>query len=306
MNIKILNRDEIDTKKWDKCIDEAQNGLVYGYSWYLDIVSPNWKAIVANNYEYILPLTWKQKYGLKYIYKPTHIQKLNIFSKKTVKDFIYYKFFSKIPMSFIFVEIMIDANLCLKTSKYNFSKRDTYELNLNKSAKELVKSFTKSHLKNIKKAKKRNIEIVISKNILDVIEVKKEVIKRNNLNNSNHILTLTKILKYSQERTLKPMVYSAYENDKLEASAYFMPFRDVYLIYSGTTDSARKTGAMFLIIEQFILENSGNERILDFVGSDIDGVAKRNAGFGSKKRQYTYVKRNSLVNKIKDKLIDNK
>ena len=35
-NIKYLLHRQIDKAKWDRCIKEADNGLVYGYSFYLD------------------------------------------------------------------------------------------------------------------------------------------------------------------------------------------------------------------------------------------------------------------------------
>ncbi len=44
--IRHLKNDEIEREKWDECIAAAFNGNVYGFSWYLDIVSPGWEALV--------------------------------------------------------------------------------------------------------------------------------------------------------------------------------------------------------------------------------------------------------------------
>ena len=61
MEIKYLSHNNIDLKKWDICIQNAYNSLIYAESWYLDIVSPNWEALVYNDYEYVMPLPLKRK-----------------------------------------------------------------------------------------------------------------------------------------------------------------------------------------------------------------------------------------------------
>ena len=56
MQIRHLRHNEINYSLWDKCITNAKNSLVYASTWYLDVVSPDWEALVAGNYEYIMPL----------------------------------------------------------------------------------------------------------------------------------------------------------------------------------------------------------------------------------------------------------
>ena len=66
-DIKWLRSGSIDRQKWDQCIDRAGNGRIYGYSWYLDIMSNNWDALVLGDYQLIMPLPWRKKYGIRYI-----------------------------------------------------------------------------------------------------------------------------------------------------------------------------------------------------------------------------------------------
>ena len=47
--IKYLHHSEIDKKKWDACIKESFNGMVYASSWYLDIVGFEWEALIEND-----------------------------------------------------------------------------------------------------------------------------------------------------------------------------------------------------------------------------------------------------------------
>ena len=65
----ILHRD-INQQKWDACIAEASKGLVYSYSFYLDATAKNWDALILNDYEAVMPLTWNKKYGIYYLFQP--------------------------------------------------------------------------------------------------------------------------------------------------------------------------------------------------------------------------------------------
>ena len=54
--------------KWDACIEKAPNGMVYAFSYYLNSMAKNWDALVLNDYDAVMPLTWNKKYGMQYLY----------------------------------------------------------------------------------------------------------------------------------------------------------------------------------------------------------------------------------------------
>src|SRR3990172_7490113 len=98
--ITYLKHSEIDKPKWDKCIQNSSNGLIYAYSWYLDFVSPNWQALVRGDYEYVMPLTCKKKYGINYLHQPFFAQQLGVFSSAVLSDYDVDEFLSLIPEKF--------------------------------------------------------------------------------------------------------------------------------------------------------------------------------------------------------------
>ncbi|MEM6725303.1 MAG: hypothetical protein AAF598_14780 [Bacteroidota bacterium] len=81
MEIRYLKRDEIDQLKWDSCVHYANNGQVYGYTWYLDNVAEDWDGLVEGDYESVFPLVWNSKiFGIKQLYQPFLSQQLGLFS----------------------------------------------------------------------------------------------------------------------------------------------------------------------------------------------------------------------------------
>jgi hypothetical protein len=51
---------------------------------------------------------------------------------------------------------------------------------------------------------------------------------------------------------------------------------------------------MFLLIDQFLCNKSGENQIFDFEGSNIPGIARFYAGFGASPITYYSVHRNKL------------
>jgi len=84
--IYYLRNSEIDKDSWNNCIEQAANGLIYGYSSYLDHMADNWDALVLNNYEAVMPLPWRRKAGISYVFQPFLSAQLGIFGKGNTSE----------------------------------------------------------------------------------------------------------------------------------------------------------------------------------------------------------------------------
>jgi len=71
VKLSYLPYKQIDKVKWDACIRHSMNRLIYAESVYLDHMAVNWDAIVLNDYEAVMPLPWKKKLGIRYLYQPS-------------------------------------------------------------------------------------------------------------------------------------------------------------------------------------------------------------------------------------------
>lgn len=69
--IRYLKNNEIDVKKWDACVEQSPNGLLYASSFFLNNLCM-WDALVLNDYEAVMPLPKRKKWGVEYIYNPAY------------------------------------------------------------------------------------------------------------------------------------------------------------------------------------------------------------------------------------------
>ena len=129
-DIRYLDRKEIETDKWDQCIREAANGLIYGRSFYLDTMSRNWSALVLNDYDAVMPLTWNRKFGISYLYQPPFTAQLGMFFKKNLDGNILENFIRHTKLHFRFCEIHLNfANSTIGgrlRANYILSLKNTY------------------------------------------------------------------------------------------------------------------------------------------------------------------------------------
>src|ERR1700676_3681504 len=98
-DIRYLERNEIDADKWDHCILNAPNGLIYARSFYLDSMAENWSALVEGDYQQVMPLTWNKKFGFRYLYQPYFTKSLGVFGKSSL-PFEISSFLNAVPEKF--------------------------------------------------------------------------------------------------------------------------------------------------------------------------------------------------------------
>ncbi len=81
MELQLLPSKKINKKKWDECLNSSSTPFIYASSVYLDSMADNWDGIIAEDYEFIMPVPWRKKFGIKYCYSVPFIQQLGVFGK---------------------------------------------------------------------------------------------------------------------------------------------------------------------------------------------------------------------------------
>ncbi len=295
MEISYLKQNEIDIKKWDNCIAGSINGIVYAYSWYLDIVCEKWEALVMGDYDTVMPLTYNKKFGISYLYQPAFTQQLGVFSSQNLSEEIVFRFVKSIPKKYSFVEICLNKfNLISPDNNIKTHQKITYELELIKDYESLFMRYKKNTIRNIRKAIQNKVTIVPGLKPNDVLNLIDS--SGNKQGYTEKDLAIIRRLIAGAGRKKTGQLYGAYtERNSLCAVGFFVHSnKKVCFILSVANEEAKETGAMFLLIDEFIKQYASRNMILDFEGSNIDGIARFYAGFGAKPANYTAMKINKL------------
>jgi hypothetical protein len=293
--IKHLQHSEIDKVKWDSAIDQSTNGVIYAKSWYLDIVSPNWQALVDEDYKSVFPLTCRQKYGFKYLYPPFFTQQLGVFSKEIIGGEAVNQMLNAIPGGFRFIEINLNHQNSLSSNDFKATTLLTHHLNLNRPYGQISKGYSENLKRNLKKASQNNLQVISGFNNKSLIELFRSTKGQDihTLKDSDYE-TFKKLLFECEKRNL--LIKLGIEiNNELVAGAIFLRSNHEYiLIFSAVNNTARETGAMSFLIDQFIQSHENENMNLDFEGSMDKNLARFYKSFGASEVVYLQIKRNRL------------
>jgi len=293
MEIRYLKYEEIDKIRWDKCINMSFNGIVYAYSWYLDIVSYQWEALVLGDYKAVMPLIGKNKYGFNYIFQPRYTQQLGVFSQGILDANLVQSFIDALPIKYKIIELSLNTYNKLNTGKLSIKQGVTYELDLISNYKNLAKNYNSNTQRNIKKAIANKVQISKHVNLKDLLLLVKQTSKIPIT--FDHLNILRRLIPFSINHNLGD-TYGAYnDRNELVAAAFFIRSHNkaIYLI-SATTNEGKELSAMFLLVDKYIKDNAEKNITLDFEGSVIENIARFYKGFGATAINYNKVSINRL------------
>ncbi len=292
MAIKYLKNVEIDKGKWDECIANSPNGLIYSTSVFLDNMATDWDALVMDDYDAVMPLPFRKKFGIHYVYPPAFSQQIGVTClQKTTSDIVDL-FLKNIPVKFGYVEMNFNTDNYF-TSPVEII-RDNYFLPLSESFSVLEKNFSRSAIRNIKKATDENIIIKEGVNSADIIAIHRERFKDNVGANEDDYTRLKKLFADLLPRNMLFTIGAYKENILIAGSIYFVYKNRITFIINGNNRDSLKIGATHLLMNETIRKFCGKEFILDFEGSDFPEFVRFYKQYGALAENYTMVKINNL------------
>lgn len=291
--LKYVKHNFIDTMKWNHCIDEAPNSRIYAYDWHLDRTTENWNAFVWGNYEFVMPLPIRRKFGISYLYQPLFSQQLGIFPNPPPE--IAQIFYIEAFRLFRYSDVQLNA-ANQKTGLGEtivFLQRDNYLLPLSADYEALSKNYSKNTKRNIKKAENNSLHFFNEISLENYL-----LFKQKNLVagvSKKDILRLKNLIANGLYKGFGK-IYGVYtKENELCAAVYFCRWKNRVIYMNAASDvKGKELHAMFFLVDRFIREQAGKSLMLDFEGSMVPGVARFYKGFGAIVETYFQLKFNRL------------
>ena len=295
MIIQLLQHNMINKSLWDEGVSNAFNGNLYAYSWYLDIVSPGWCALVEGDYENVFPLPVSSRAGIKYIMQPYFTQQLGLFSRSILPETKLTEFLSNIRSSYRYIDINMNISNYLYPSG-NIAEMTNLELDLKNEYNKIASGYQNNLKRNLKKASQNKLSItknVTPEELISLFRANKGQDLKH-LNDSQYVL-IQKIAYESIQKGMAEIVGACDNSNQLIAGILWITshHKSIFL-FSALSETGRNLNAMPWLIDAFIRQNAGKPLTLDFEGSNNESLARFYSSFGAKKIIYQRYVRNSL------------
>ena len=296
MSILYLPYEKIDLQKWDACIEGASNGSVYALSTYLDHMSPGWDALIRDDYEAVMPLTQKKKWGISYLTQPPLKAEGGIFRKGPITAALLNAFLQAIPAKYTFWEFSLNRGNLQEGTDFPIYKRMNFVLPLNRPYEEISNNYRKDLKANLKKAADEELEYYKDVDIDTITQLADRKLKSlTNLTSKDYenFKALT--------RKQNPKIRAVRNNNGafLASGVFFFSHDKAYYVLAGNHPEGRKTGASHLLLDRFIEEHANSNLTFDFEGSDLPNLAMFYKGFGAEEAPYAAIRLNRLPRAIK-------
>ncbi|MBS4042893.1 MAG: hypothetical protein KGZ59_03675 [Chitinophagaceae bacterium] len=265
--IQLIPAQNIDAQLWDQCVHQNHAPIYLQYS-YLNTMSLNWIGLVLGNYAGIMPICYKQKWGIRYSYTPAFIQQLGWVGEK-----IDFKILESTIYEFVrYGDVMLNHENDFKLQ--NITSKTNLIIHLNQSYDNISSYYSNDLIQNLKKASKENLKYLSSNEITQAIHLYKKLYS-NRLSKTTQIdydnfLNLCLHLNENGNCFVRKVVNT--ENELLSIALLLKDDCRIYNIANATTDLGRKTAANHFLIDQILKEFSTTDLIFDFEGSDLPGV----------------------------------
>ena len=285
--IQYLQQNQIDKAKWDATM--AKCGNIYAYSWYLDVVHPDWEALVEDDYQSVMPLTGGKKFGVQYLYQPYFVQQLGIFSKQSLSPEKMTEFLNAIPKKFRFCEIRMNEGNVFEENIQGVDYHRNALLDLNRSYEEIHANYHQNTKRNLAKAEANNLQIINS-----VIPFHVVALFRDNRGalldkwGDAEYKVMTRLATVAQKRD-HAFIYGVTEKGvgELLSAAIFMKANNrITFLFSGLKQEGKDKQAMTYLLDYVIQKYANHPLVFDFEGSDDDNLARFYLGFGGEEVKY--------------------
>jgi hypothetical protein len=272
--MKLVDRKNIDVKKWDEIISNSDIENVFMYSWYLDSVCSNWSAIITEDYETILPIPFTKKLGVKQMIQAPFTREYDIIGN----GFNWSEVMTFLASDFKSIHFRNQQKGILKSEKIR-----THQL------LSLKEDFQNSYSTNAKRILKKTTNYLIekSKNSKLVIDLFRENVAHKVHTISKQDLVVLEKLMNAALKLKRGELLVVKENDNIVAAGFFLFDKQrITYLKGASTDSAKKTGAMYYLMNQAMVRYQSDFTTFDFGGSDIEKVAEFYHKFGATDRTY--------------------
>jgi hypothetical protein len=274
---------QLDMSRWDAALRQCHNRLIYAESIYLNTMAGQWDALIGGDYEILMPLPWKKKWGICYAPVIPFVQQSGVFSKTPVGTAEIRQWLHTASTHIRYGDWSLNHGCALPDAQTHRN----YILHLQPVYNEIAAHYRKDLRNNLKQAAKHDLEFRDATRFEDIIDLFANTYARQLPHfHTGHYEAFKKLCGHyaSQNRLLAREVLL--HGMVLAGAILLKDDRRIYNLLSVNLPEGRRCSANHFLYDALIKELAGQDSWFDFEGSDVPGIASFYENFGSINQPY--------------------
>jgi len=284
-HIQILPASRLDPGCWDTCVFAGGNGTLFATYAYLSQMADDWSGLVVGDYQAVLPLTYKSKFGIRYLATLPFVKQLGLLGNwcltqrgavlKAIGGFARYG-----DISFNYANAPMIAEKAEARPNYIIDLQQDYETIAAAYHKTLHKRLRKIH------TEQRLLlctadSLQVAGRYQDFLAAKTTLVLQKDFNRLTQLLQTVfgkeHFIPYSvKDQSGQELLFGLYAKDR----------HRIYNFMTAVTPEGRKQHASAFAVDQLVRQYGGTAKSFDFMGSAIPGVQDFIKSFGAVSQPY--------------------
>lgn len=252
-----------------------------------------WDALIDEDHEMMMPLPFRKKFGIRYLFQPAFIQQLGIFSGKEITPELSTLFLEKAFQYFRFAEFTLNYSNPV-ADRFKPKQRSNYIIPLDEDLRFGIITNDKKFYRELEVAELAGLVYETGNDPSSSIHIYQKLYgSRFPFIRKNDFKNFEKLCLSLDENDV--IIRSAKKGDSLHAQCLLIKYKDrLYNLANSTTDEGRASSANFFLLNEVVKEFSGRGLTLDLEGSDVEGIAYFYRRLGSSLQPYPFIRYNGL------------
>jgi len=267
--MQLVNKSAINREKWDALVNNTTNATIYNQSVFLDVLAENWLLLVNDDYSAGIPIPYTIRLGVKGMYTPNFCREFCFLGVDKLTNSDLKQSLELLKKEFSYCTINLSDNYFDEPVSERVYQTLSGNPILNSQAKRSLKKYEKSDLY-IERTELKNVLSIISDELSSKVKSLKpiDLLRFEQLIQSIPTQQLFILGVKNNHEWLGGMVFTLWKNK-------------LHYLKGGCVELAKQEGAMFAMMQYAIDHTWHNDLLMDFGGSNVEGVQRFNKAFGA-------------------------
>lgn len=292
-DIQLLPAHQVNREKWNACVRNAPNGRIYSNTHFLDQLADNWSGIVLNDYDAVMPIPWRKKWGIRYAYVPPFTQQLGLSGEIDINSTT--EVMNLVKRNFRYGDFSFHTGNEFITHLFaDHRKRKNRIIRLNQSFDALAAAFSGDVQRNIRQSLQHSLQWQegYEEDIIDRFRQQMNYTGLPEKKSMNRFKQLCKLFQSNGQVVARRVIDQ--ENQLLAGIVAFKDNHRIYNLLNLTTPEGRKKSGNYFLYYQLFREWANQPLVMDWEGSELPGVASFYSNWGGEWETYYQVHLNTL------------
>lgn len=298
----LLQRHEIDDNYWDRCLKDCPYQLPYAYTWWLDIVSPQWSGFVeasGTGYKAVFPLPRHRKFNIELLRQPVFGHQLGLFqggaSRPDAADLA--EVVKHTCSRFAYIDGLALHGASLADVAGNSTTQTNYLIDLQQPYPAIAGRYAGNRRREITRATEAGIKVAKATRPDKMIAVFRQYIEPGIYGIDGSEYPMFNALFDKWQEMDRVTIYEATLDGEWLAGAAILHWHNrLIYIFNASTPEGKRLDALSLLIDRILAEHANSSRPLffDFEAPASQSVLDYYRRFGGEEENYVKIYQNKL------------